>query len=306
MIARSLVVAVALVMAGWLLAPELQSLPALLAQAGWLALAAMVAAHAVPVALCGAAWACVVPHAALADMVAVRWIRDGFNEMLAVVPLAGEAAALRLLGRLGAKPAVAAAGLVADLTAEMLAQVLFSLIGLGLWAGYAGGASVVRWGLPGVAAAAAVAAAFVVAQHGGGLRLVETLAARLAPGRLPAAGLHRQVMALYGQRGRLAGALALHLLAWLAACAEAWVAFRLLGHPIGMFEAVMLESAVFALRSAAFMVPGALGLQEGGYALLAPLLGIPPVVAVTLSLLKRGRELVMGLPALLVWLRLSR
>ena len=42
----------------------------------------------------------------------------------------------------------------------------------------------------------------------------------------------------------LACAVGLHLLAWLAACAEGWTAFRLLGHPIGVAEAVMLESAV--------------------------------------------------------------
>jgi hypothetical protein len=75
------------------------------------------------------------------------------------------------------------------------------------------------------------------------------------------------------------------------------MALRLVGHPVSVAEAVMLESAIFALRSAAFMVPGALGLQEGGYALLGPLLGIPPAAALTVSVLKRGREVVMGVPA---------
>lgn len=298
MIGRLLLAAAVLGLCLWLLAPELGRLPPLLARAGWDTLAAMVAAHAVPVALCGLAWAAVVPRVAPGRMVVLRWLRDGFNEMLAVVPLAGEAMALRRLGRWGVKPGPAGAGMVADLTAEVAAQVLFSLIGLALWAGQAGGAGVLRWGVPGLLAAVAVAAAFVAVQRGGGLRLVERLAGHLLPGRRPALGLHLHLMALYRRPRRLAWAVALHLAAWLVACAEAWIAFRLLGQPIGVAEAVMLESAVFALRGAAFMLPGALGVQEGAYALLAPLLGVPPVVAVTVSVLKRGRELALGLPAL--------
>lgn len=306
MIVRLLIAVAVLALAAWGLAPFVPQVPAMLAQAGWSGLAAMVAAHGVPVALCGAAWACTMPRLGLGRMMVVRWLRDGFNEMLAVVPLAGEALSLRLLGRHGVKPAPAAAGMVADLTAEVVAQVLFSLIGLALWARHAGGDGVLRWGVPGVLAAAAAVTGFVAVQHGGALKLVEKLAAHLLPQRRPAAGLHARLMVLYRRPWRLAGAVALHLLAWLSACAEAWVALRLLGHPIGVAQAIMLECAVFALRSAAFMVPGALGLQEGAYAVLAPLLGIPPAAALGVSVLKRGREVVMGVPAVALGLTRMR
>jgi putative membrane protein len=302
MIARAVFALAVVAIVGWMLAPAVAQLPALLAAAGWQAVAALVVVHAVPVALCGLAWGVLTPRLPAAVMVVARWLRDGFNEMLAVVPLAGEAASLRLLRRHGGKPATVAAGMVADLTCEVVAQVLFSLIGLGLWAAHAGGGAVTRWGVPGVLVAAAATTAFVAVQHGGGLRLVERAATHLLPGHRPVAGLHRALMALYRRPRRLAAAVGLHLLAWLAACAEAWVALRLVGHPVTVAEAVMLESAIFALRSAAFMVPGALGLQEGGYALLGPLLGIPPAAALTLSLLKRGREVVMGVPAVVLGL----
>jgi hypothetical protein len=58
-----------------------------------------------------------------------------------------------------------------------------------------------------------------------------------------------------------------------------------------------LESLTFALRSAAFFVPAAAGVQEGGY-VLGGALGIAPDIALALSLLKRGRELVLGAAAL--------
>jgi hypothetical protein len=48
-------------------------------------------------------------------------------------------------------------------------------------------------------------------------------------------------------------------------------------------------------------VPAAAGVQEGGYVLLGGALGIAPEFALALSLLKRGRELIVGTVALLIW-----
>jgi hypothetical protein len=48
------------------------------------------------------------------------------------------------------------------------------------------------------------------------------------------------------------------------------------------------------------MIPGSLGVQEGGYLLLAPLVGLPSDAALALSLSKRAREILLGLPGLLV------
>jgi hypothetical protein len=39
--------------------------------------------------------------------------------------------------------------------------------------------------------------------------------------------------------------------------------------------------------------------QEGGYLLLAPLVGLAPDVGLALSLAKRAREILLGLPGLL-------
>ena len=55
---------------------------------------------------------------------------------------------------------------------------------------------------------------------------------------------------------------------------------------------------------AAFAIPGSLGVQEGGYLLLAPLAGLAPEVALALSLAKRAREVLLAVPGL-VYLHLS-
>jgi hypothetical protein len=74
-----------------------------------------------------------------------------------------------------------------------------------------------------------------------------------------------------------------------------------MGHPIGLAEAVALESLMHALRGVAFMVPWSVGVQEGGYVVVGALFGIGPEAALALSLVKRARDLILGVPALLAW-----
>jgi len=49
------------------------------------------------------------------------------------------------------------------------------------------------------------------------------------------------------------------------------------------------------------MVPGALGVQEGGFLLFGSLLGLGPEVALALALARRVRDLVVFVPALVTW-----
>ena len=71
--------------------------------------------------------------------------------------------------------------------------------------------------------------------------------------------------------------------------------------PVTIADAWLLESLILAIRAAAFFVPGAVGVQEGAFVLLGAVIGISPEVALALSLIKRVRELVIGVPALLAW-----
>ncbi len=63
----------------------------------------------------------------------------------------------------------------------------------------------------------------------------------------------------------------------------------------------MLNSLAIALRSAAFIVPGGIGVQEGGYVVVGALVGLPADVMLTISLATRLGELIEGLPGLLAW-----
>jgi hypothetical protein len=64
---------------------------------------------------------------------------------------------------------------------------------------------------------------------------------------------------------------------------------------------IAIEGLLAAARGIAFVVPSALGVQEGAYVVLGGLFGLPPDTALALSLLKRARGLVLGAPPLLLW-----
>jgi uncharacterized membrane protein YbhN (UPF0104 family) len=56
-----------------------------------------------------------------------------------------------------------------------------------------------------------------------------------------------------------------------------------------------------AARSAGFAVPGALGIQEEGFILVCGLFGVSPDAAIALSMVKRLREVLFGIPGLIIW-----
>ncbi len=74
-----------------------------------------------------------------------------------------------------------------------------------------------------------------------------------------------------------------------------------LGQPLGPTDSFILESLSSGVRAAAFMVPAALGVQEGGLVLFGALFGLSAEIGLAISLSKRVRELLLGLPGLFFW-----
>jgi hypothetical protein len=93
----------------------------------------------------------------------------------------------------------------------------------------------------------------------------------------------------------------IHLATWIGSGLEIWLALRFMGIELGVASVLALESLLYGARSVAFLVPNAVGVQEGAYVALGAVLGLSPEAALALSLLKRGRDLAIGVPALLVW-----
>ena len=88
---------------------------------------------------------------------------------------------------------------------------------------------------------------------------------------------------------------------WATGAIEVWIALWALGSPRSYAHAYVLESLGQGLRSVAFLVPGSLGVQEGGYLVIGGLLGLSPQTALGLALVRRVRELAFGVPGLIAW-----
>lgn len=99
----------------------------------------------------------------------------------------------------------------------------------------------------------------------------------------------------------LAVCFAVHLSGWLGTALWAWIALRLIGRPVSFPLVFAIEAILSGIRSAAVFVPGAIGVQEASYVLIGPLFGIPPPAGIALSLLKRARDVALGVPVLLAW-----
>jgi len=134
-----------------------------------------------------------------------------------------------------------------------------------------------------------------------GANFAEKIAARFFPEARAGVSFRAAIEALYDSPSRLAASAALHLAAWFGAGIATWIAFRLAGGHIGLASAVALEALLCTIRSIAAFVPAAIGVQEAGYAMLAPLFGLPAEMGLAVSLLKRAREIVLGVPALIYW-----
>jgi uncharacterized membrane protein YbhN (UPF0104 family) len=115
------------------------------------------------------------------------------------------------------------------------------------------------------------------------------------------ASLHDNLVRIYADLPRLLAAILVHLGVWFVGVLEVLVALRLMGFPVSYGEALAIESVGQAVRAAAFLMPGALGVQEAGFIAVCTVFGIPAAEALALSLVKRVPDITLGLPFLLVW-----
>lgn len=83
------------------------------------------------------------------------------------------------------------------------------------------------------------------------------------------------------------------LLGWIAGAFEVYLLLLLLGIPIGVGEAIAIEAFVSLVRVVLFFLPAGIGAQEGGNVFLFYLFGLPREAAMTYSILRRLRELIL-------------
>lgn len=291
-----------------------QSIVSLLRHAGWLLLL-LVPLHVIPLLLDVMGWrVLILERSRIRALFLIASIREAVNRLLPVANIGGELVGVRLLTRQGISGTAAATSVIVEVLLFLFAQYLFLTLGVACLLDITG--SIRATGALLIAAAAGLPVILLLMwllRSGMFFRAIERLASRMLdtngrPSNMlnRLARLDRSVRELTAAPGRLARAMLWQLAGLLGGCSETWLALRWLGHPLSPAGAVALESFTLAARTLIFMAPSGLGVQEAGLVALGHVLGLGSDVAIALSLAKRMREILFGLPALAAWQWMTR
>jgi putative membrane protein len=269
--------------------------------------------HLVPLTLSALSWRELLPPPSRPHVITIfwiRWIRESINSLLPVASIGGDIAGVRLARLHGVPGVQAAASMVVDTTVGAATQLIFVMSGAALLlmrSTERGAAVVASAVLIGTGVFFVAIAAFIICQHRGLFGVSAKLTRRLVPQQwlsVMAAGasaIDDAVVESYRAGTVILGASVLRLIAWAVEAGEIWLVMQALGQPLGIIDALILESLSSGIRGAAFMLPSGLGALEGGLVMLGTLFGLPADTALAISLSKRVRELALGLPGLFAW-----
>jgi putative membrane protein len=287
-----------------------------IATAGW-ALLAVIAYHfLVPLFLDSVAWWVLFPAAErppLRKLYWMRWIGESVSTLVPSAAVGGDIVRARLATIDGAPVATAAATVIVDLTLGVFTQAVFALVGVILLVNATGQHSFVGPTIVGIVVGVIAVGGFYFVQRLGMFGFLARIIAKLANSPEWQSLVHggaafdEAVRSLYSQRRKVTICCALTIASFVLGSGEVWIAMWALNlHPT-IVNAVILQSMALAIRSAAFAVPSGLGVQEGGYMIVACLLGIGSdpskcgEIGFALSLIARVRELGFGIPGVIVW-----
>lgn len=229
------------------------------------------------------------------------------NSLLPVATIGGEIVKARILILHGSSINDSTASVMVDKAAQVVAVIIWGMVGIGLLAFLSLNAELVHSALAGFAILALCTVGFMLVQRAGMFSLLAKIGSRLIKLEswddihADANAIDKIVLEVYRNHWRFTAACLLKALGLALQTLEVWLACYLLGFPINFIEALMLKSLTSCLSDVAFLVPNGYGIQEGAYILLGGLLGMSAELALAVSLATRIRELFIDLPGLLYW-----
>ena len=291
-----LLVGIAL-LAGLALFAGLQAVERAFAALGLGGFILVVLIHLPVIMLMGVAWwsiGQVFPCATLLSFVEARLVRDSVAELLPFSQVGGFAAAVRLLSLTGVPARAGAFSLLADLLMEFFSKLPYAMGGLAILVWLRPGSSLQS---PLLVTLALLLGTFLIVLLLCGLLL--RFVPRLLRWWAPDGELERWY-SIFSLK-RLAPSGFLHAICWVLGGVEAWVTLQLMATPLTLAGALAVDSLATSLRTFGFWIPAALGVQEAAYVLVCALFGLTPDVAIALSLVRRARDILIGVAGLAVW-----
>jgi putative membrane protein len=275
---------------------------------GWPEFALIVGWQLVLFVVLGFAWDVIMPSRDSRRFWVPIWgrmVRDAAANCLPFSQVGGFIFGARAITLQGVEWHTATASTVVDVTAEFLAQIVFACVGLAILILRVPGSRIAIPIEAGLGLAVLACFAFIWVQRGI-TSIFARLGARIAGNRFQDAKervevLQAELGLIYGHTGRLALGFFIHMIGWICTGVAGWIGFHALGVPIDLDDAMAIEALLSAAAAVAFLVPVNAGVQEAGYAGLGVVFGVPPEISLGVSLVRRGRDIVVGVPILLLW-----
>jgi putative membrane protein len=274
---------------------------------GMAGFAAFCAWQFVVMAVMGAGWWVVVPPAQRRPLPVFVWgrmVRDSAAVCLPFSPVGGFAIGARAITLHGVSWPVSAISTVVDLTAEFAAEILFALGGLIVIVDRTPDLAIARPAEIGIVIAVIATLGILKLQRGVAsifVKLGKRLLGQWFAGAEQDGISTVELTAMYGDTARLALCTLAHALGWIGKGLGNWIAFRLLGSDLDLMGGFAIEGLLHIMMASAILIPGYAGVQEAGYVALGSVFGVPPEISLGVSLVRRGRDIAIGIPILLVW-----
>lgn len=245
--------------------------------------------------LCAAALSALRPGVSFRSSLASRVLRDAGGNLLVFFPGLGEAIGARALVLSGGTTRAAITASTLDVIAEGIAQIPYALLAVVVLPQLLHPASF-RFVSPPIVAVVvallgiAMLIGWIAVRSAGPSRLIERIRTEWTKLRADWATRRRGMVI----------AIILHFVAWSIGGLQLWAAAQVLGIPLDLFPAIVIESAAYAARAIIFFIPAGLAVQEGALIFACAAFGIGTVPALALALVLRLRDVICGLP-LLYW-----
>jgi putative membrane protein len=235
----------------------------------------------------------------------VTTVREAIDRLLPVASIGGGIVAIRLMRWRGLPALGVSASVIVEILLTLVALYLFSALGLILLTGFGTSDPQYHHLLLGLLLSLPIpVVTALLLRYGSVFQALESFlrpvvgVSAMSEG---AVALDQELRVCLRRGGTLFYAGSLQLVAVITSSLEIWFVLRLFQHPVSFGAAIILESMTQAMRHLAFFVPAGLGVQEAGLVLFGHALGIGSELALAVSLAKRIREILCGLPPLLSW-----
>lgn len=272
---------------------------------GYIGMAEVIGWQLIVFIVLGVAWRVILSDVPLWLVIWGRLVREAGENCLPFSEVGGLVFGTRAVMLGGLKLSLGAASSIVDVMAEGMGMVPFMVLGLFVLATRARHSSLI-WPMAAALVALIAGAVALYFMRGRLAKLLRWGGARLlkpwtkdAPHQ--AEEMQKEVETLFSRRTRIAGGAAVHFIAWCGGGGNVWIAYRLLGAHVSAIDAIAIEALLSSVLAVAFLVPGAVGVQEFSYMAIGSAFGVPVHLSLALSLIRRARDILIGAPALLVW-----